>query len=200
MMNTMIEKPRHFSTGLGITVLLVLSACATERPSVVEKLDERTAVTITHNRTPIVMSTDTPFNPRGLRDYVEVGAIEVNRTGTLRHFLWLGISVANDTDIANGRPEGFESIDLIAGDEQFQLDVLGWTHEAIGTSERVYKKLYSSSIDAYYEITLDQIQLLAEADGMKVRTKASVPKEFVLWYKPTTAKVDLTEFLKTVLQ
>ena len=200
MVNTMIDKTRYLSTGLGITFLVILSGCATGQPSVVERMDERTLVTITHNRTPIVMSTDTLFDPRGVRDYVEIGAIEVNRMGTLRHFLWLGISEGNDAQSAGARPDGFESITFIAGDEEFQLDVLGWTHEVIGAGERIYKKLYSSSVDAYYEITLDQIQLLADADGMKVRTSGSPPTEFVLWIKPTTANDDLSEFLNAVSQ
>lgn len=186
--------------GFWITVLLMLTACATEKPSVIEKFDELTAVTVTHNRTPIIMSTDTPISTRELRDYVEIGAIEVNRMGALRHYLWLGISVAGLTQSANGHPEDFESVVFVAGEENIQLDVLGWSHESIGTGARVYKKLFSSSIDAYYEITLDQIQVLADADAIKVRTSGSVPREFVLWYKPVTAKGDLIEFLKAVSQ
>ncbi len=146
------------------------------------------------------MSTDTPFRARDLRDYVEIGAIEVNHMGMLRHFLWLGISEVIDEERVDARPEGFESIVFIAGEETFQLDVFSWTHEAIGTSERIYKKLFSGSADAYYEITLDQIRLLANADGMKVRTSGSAPKEYVVWSRPATAKEDLSEFLKTVLQ
>jgi hypothetical protein len=163
-------------------------------------MDELTAVTITYNRTPIVLSADALFSPRGRRAYVEIGAIEVNRMGTLRYFLWLGISMVEDTESDDTHPTGFESIVFIAGDEKFQLDVLGWTHAAISTSERIYKRLFSNSVDAYYEITLDQIQLLSEADGLKFRTSGSVPKEFVLWYRPITAKDDLAQFLRTVLQ
>jgi len=180
--------------------LLILSACATEQLSVVEELDELTAVTITYSRTPIVMSIDRSIDPRGQRDYLQIGAIEVNRMGTLQYFLWLGISEMKHTEFADSRPRGFESIVFIAGGEEIQLDVLGWTHEAIGTSQPVYKKLFSTSVDAYYEVTLDQIQLLTEADGMKVRTRGSVPKEFVLWFRQIAAKDDLADFLRTVLQ
>lgn len=199
-MDAMFEQIRHLSTAIWLTVPLVLSACATEQLSVVEKLDELTAVTITYSRAPIVMSIDRPFDPRDKRDYVEIGAIEVNRMGTLQYFLWLGISEMTDPESADTRPKGFESIVFIAGGEEFQLDVLGWTHEAIGTSQRVYKKLFSTTVDAYYEVTLDQIQLLTEANGMEFRTSGSMPKEFVLWYRPITAKNDLAEFLRTVLQ
>jgi len=196
----MFEKIRHLSTAIWITILLILSACATEQLSVVEELDELTAVTITYSRTPIILSIDEQSDLWEPREYLQIGAIEVNRMGTLQYFLWLGISEMKHTEFEAAHPRGFESIVFIAGAEEIQLDVLGWTHEAIGTSQRVYKKQFSTSVDAYYEVTLDQIQLLTEADGMKVRTSGSVPKEFVLWFRPIAAKDDLAEFLRTVLQ
>ena len=101
---------------------------------------------------------------------------------------------------ADGRPKGFESIVLIAGSEKFRLDVRGWTPETIGASEPVYKKLYPNSDEAYYQVTLDQIQLLTEADVLELRTTGSASKNFVPWYKPAKAKDDLAAFLKTVLQ
>lgn len=200
IVNTMIETTRQLAAGFCIAVLLVLSACATGKPSVVERLDEETLVTVTHNRTPIVMSTDTPFSPRDKRDYVELGAVEVNRMGDFQYFLWLGISEVVDTEDAEGHPEGFDSIVFYAGDENIQLDVFSWTHRPIGTSERIYRKLFSTSVDAYYEITLDQIQWLADRDVIKLRTSGAVPREFVLWQKADAAKSDLAEFLKNVLQ
>lgn len=186
---------------------MILSACAAGQLPVVEKLDDLTAVTITYSRTPIIMSTDTAFGPatardsvRIGRDYVQIGAIEVNRMGTLQYYLWLGISDVKYTESMDKHPEGFESIVFTVGGEEFQLDVRGWAQEAIGASEPVYEKLFRTTADAYYEVTLDQIQLLTEADGLKFRTIDSVPKEFVLWYRPTTAKNDLAEFLRTVMQ
>ena len=196
-------KPRRIpklSKLISITVLAALSACATEQSAVVEKLDELTAVTYTFSRTPIILSPDTPLDRENTRDYVQIGAIEVNRMGTLQYYIWLGISEMNYEATTNKQPKGFESIVLDVGGEKIPLDVLGWTENAIGISEPVYKKLFSTSLDAYYQVTLEQIEILNEVDGIKLLTTGSEPREFVSWYRQDTARNDLAEFLQSVMK
>ena len=194
------RRTRKLSTLGSIAVVVALSACATEQTAVIEKLDDLTAVTYTYSRTPIILSPDTPLDRENTRDYVQIGAIEVNRMGTLQYYLWLGISEMNYEATASKQPEGFESIVIDVGGEKIPLDVLGWTENAIGVSEPVYKKLFSTSVDAYYQVTLEQIQLLNEVDGIKLLTTGSEPREFVSWYRQDTAKDDLAEFLQSVTQ
>ena len=183
-----------------IVVLASLTACATSQPPVVEKMDAVTAVTITHSRTPLILSPETPYDRDAVRDYVQIGAIEVNRMGTLRYFLWLGIARVDDLAEAQNPPAGFESIELLAGGERIKLDVSGWTPAAIGAGEPVYKKLFHEAADAYYETGLDTIQALATADDLKLYTAGADATEFVLLYKQDTAKSDLAEFVQAVLQ
>lgn len=190
----------HLSKVVSIAIVTILSACTVGQPIVVEKLDELTAVTITYGRTPIFMSPDTPFDREAERDYVQIGAIEVNRMGTRQYYLWLGISDMSQAASAGRQPEGFDSIFLIVQDEEVRLDILGWTPEVIGASEPVYEKLFATSADAYYQVTLDQIQLLTDSGGLKLRTTDSTPIEFVPWYKQTTFEGDLSEFVRTVSQ
>jgi hypothetical protein len=190
----------NWPTVICIATLAILSACAAEQASVIEKLDELTAVTITHSRTPIIVSPNTHFDPAIARDYVQIGPIEINRMGSLQYFLWLGISETQHFEIKGEHPDGFESIVLIADDEKFPLNVHGWTHAAIGSSEAIYEKLFQSSVDAYYEVTPEQIRLLADADAIELHTTGPSSTEFVLLYRQTRAKDDLTEFLGTVLQ
>lgn len=187
-------------TVFSIVVLAILSACAAGQAPVVEKLDELTAVTYTYVRTPLILSPDTPLDQAQARDYVQLGAIEVNRMGTLKYYLWLGISVTEHVKSSGARHDGFKSIVLMLGDQQFPLDIHGWTQESIGVSEPIYQKLFSTSIEAYYEVTLEHVRLLAEADSMKLLTSGSAPKEFVSWYRQAAAKEELAEFLGTVLQ
>ena len=196
----MSERFPHLSTAISIAVLTILSACVAVQLPVVEKLDELTAITITYSRTPIVMSTDTSLDPATARDYVQIGAIEVNRMGTLQYYLWLGISEVKYSESADAHPYGFESIVFMVGGEEFKLDVLGWTQEAIGASEPVYEKLFRDTKDAYYEVTLEQIQLLTDVDNIRFRTIAPAPREYASWYRSITAKNDLAEFLSTVLR
>jgi len=196
----MFVRIRRSSTAILIALVSILSACAAANPAVVEKLDDVTAVTVTRSRTPFIMSSDTLFDPKTPRDYVQIGAIEVNRMGNLKYYLWLGISDLDHYASADRHPGGYEAIILTAGGEEFPVDVHGWTQDAIGISKPVYKKLFSSSVDAYYEVTLENIQLLTEADSIKLRTSGSSPKEFVLLYRQNTARDDLAEFVITALQ
>ena len=185
---------------VSIMIAVLLSACATGQSPVIERMDELTAVTITNSRTPIVMSPNTPYEGDAARDYLQVGVIEVNRMGDLHYYLWLGISTLDSMSNENTDPEDFESVEVVAGNETFQLDVHGWTPAAIGASEPVYNKLFRSSSNAYYRVTLEQIQLLAETDDLKLYSTGSEREEFVPWYKQETARNDLTEFLESVRQ
>lgn len=188
----------YLRTAISLLVFAILSACVAGQLPVIEKLDEQTAVTYTYSRTPLILSPDTPLDATNTRDYVQIGAIEVNRMGYLTYYLWLGISDTEQLAESAARHEGFESIVLVFGDQQLPLDVLGWNVEAIGVSEPVYKKLFSTSVDAYYEVTLEQIELLAATDRVKLQTTGSTPKEFVSWYSQSTANEDLAAFLKSV--
>ena len=182
-----------------MAVLTFLSACMAGQSIVVEKLDETTAVTITYVGAPLVLSPETRFDQETGRDYTQVGAMEVNRMGALQYYLWIGITEVGQAENAAGHPDGYDSVVFIVDDEELRLDVLGWTPEAIGASEPVYRKLYATSADAYYQVTLDQIQLLAYSDSLKLLTTGPAPKEFLPRFGQETFQGDWTEFVRTVL-
>ena len=187
-------------TAFSIAVLMILSACATEQPAVVQNLDELTAVTVTHARTPIIMSPETPIDNETVRDYAQIGAIEINRMGSRRYFLWLGISEVHHRETADEQPQGYESITLLMDDQKHPLDLIGWTHNSIGTSERVYQKLFRTSVDAYYEVDFAQIRSINDAEVIEFQTSGAEPKKFVSWYRQSKAREDLAEFVRTVTQ
>lgn len=183
-----------------LAALIFLHACAAGQPTVIEKLDESTAVTYTHSRSALILSPDIPLDREKTRDYVQIGPIEVNRMGALRYYLWLGISDVGNLQSAAADHAGFEKIFLMLGDQEIALEVLGWTPSAIGVSEPVYKKLFPTSVDAFYEVTLAQIRRMSDVGTVTLRTTGAAPKEFVSWYKQTTAKEDLAEFLRRVAE
>jgi hypothetical protein len=190
----------RWQTSLSLAVLAILSACTAVQPTVIEKMDELTAVTVTYCRTPLVMSPDTALNREARRNYLQIGVLEVNQMGALQYYLWLGITLVDQGANSDGHPEGFEAIVLTANDESLELDVEGWTPAVIGTSEPVYQKLFADSADAYYQVTLEQIQLLTDSDSLKLRTTGPAPREFVSWYSQETFEGDLAEFLRAVTQ
>jgi hypothetical protein len=191
---------RYLPAAISAIVLTVLSSCGAVQPTVVEKLDELTAVTITHGRTPLILSPDEPYSRANERDFLQLGAIEINRMGARKYYLWLGISDFNLMADETKYPEEFNSILLVGHGDTIRLDVYGWTAVAIGATDPVYERLFGSSIDAYYEVNLDQIRLLTDADNLKLRTTGSSPKEFGSWYKQATFRSDLSEFLQIVSQ
>lgn len=180
----------------GLLAALLLAACASPGAAVHEKLDPQTAVTVAFSNTPLVLYRDNPSRAAFARNYVYLGPIEVNQSGTYRYYLWLGIWNTMQTMSPAERRDGFESIVLFADGEPLSLDISGWTPEAIGTSEPVYVKPVSGADDAYYRVTADQIRLLAEASDIRLQTSGSPVREFQLWDAQKSARNELADFLQ----
>lgn len=146
------------------------------------------------------MSAGAPFVREAPRDYLQIGVIEINRMGSLQYFLWLGISVIELMGSADADSVAFESIDLVIDGKTVRLDVHGWSPQAIGTSEPAYEKLFPNSLDAYYQVSLDDLQLLAAAQEFELHTTGPAPGKFVPWFKQSMAREDLSEFLRVVMR
>lgn len=182
-----------------VTVLSVLitNGCSSNIDLVTNKLDPRTSVTITHTQSPLIFYRDVSGRAAHARDYVYLAPIGVNRSGMYRHYLWLGIWSTMD-DVQPGRSrDGFESIVVFADGEPLPLEISGWTPEAIGASEPVYLKPVASAADAYYEVAIDQLRLIAEAKDVRLQSTGSRPVMYEPWDGQTSAKAGLVEFLDT---
>lgn len=181
-----------------IVAILMLVSCASS-PAIIEKLDSTTGVTVTFSRTPLVLYRDKPSEAAYARNYVHLGPIQVNRIGSYRYYLWLGIwNTMQLADLSEHR-DGFESIIVFADGEPLTFELAGWTPESIGTSEPTYMKPVASASDAYYEVTADQIRLIAGARDIRLRSTGAFPKEFQLWDEQISAKNSLAEFLNRTL-
>lgn len=175
--------------------ITTLVACAAYVPTVNEKLDPLTAVTVTYTNTPIVLYHDIPSRGAFSRNLVSLGPIQVNRVGTYSYFLWIGIWATMHTTDPLEQRDAFESIVLLLDGEPLLLEIGGWTPATIGASEPVYLRPFESSIDAYYPVTLDQIRLISEAADIQLRTAGSSPERFEIWDEQVAARSDLMEFL-----
>ena len=182
----------------GLIVSMTVVGCASTSATINDKLDPLTGVTVTFSRTPLVMYRDNPSQAAYARNYVHLGPLQVNRSGSYQYYLWIGIWNTMQTADLSEHRDGFESIVLFADGEPLLLELSGWTPEAIGTSEPVYLKPVASTADAYYRVTADQIRLIAESRDIRLRTTGSSPKDFELWDDQKSARNDLTEFLTRV--
>lgn len=180
-------------------IALIVSGCASDAPAIGEKLDWTTGITVTYVNTPLVLYRETPAQAAYARDYAHLGPIQINRSGSYQYFLWVGSwATMQRSDVSEHR-DGFESIVIFADGEPLVLELSGWTPDAIGASESTYLKPVASSTDAYYQVTVDQIRLIAEARDIRLRTSGSPPKEYELWDEQMEAKTDLAQFLSQVL-
>ncbi len=173
----------------------MLTACGSSNGTIRNKLDPITAVTITYSETPLVFYRDNSGRAAFARNFVHLAPLEVNRAGGFRYYLWLGIwNTMQSGDTGESR-DGFESVVIYADGEPLPLELSGWTATAIGASEPVYLRPVSSAADAYYEVTVDQLRLIAASGDIRVQTTGPKPQSYELWDEQKSAKASLIEFL-----
>lgn len=192
------------SSSIGVNVLsvllatLVLGSCSASAPLTSEFLDPDTGVTITNSVTPLVFYRDDPSQAAYARNYIHVGPIDVNRSGSHRYYLWFGIwNNMQATDAATQR-DGFEEVTVFVDGEPFPLALAGWTPAAIGGSRSIYLKPVATAADAYYEVAADQIRLIANGTDIRIRTSGASPIEFTLWDSQRDARQRLLAFVQAV--
>jgi hypothetical protein len=182
-----------------IIITLVLGSCvgcATSSHVIGEKLDPATSATITFSSTPMVLYRDDPAHAAHAKNFVSLGPIEVNRSGRYQYFLWLGIWNTNHTASNDDRRDGFDSIVIFADGEPLQLELSGWTPAAIGASESVYPQPVASALDAYYQVTADQIRLITGAKDIRLRTTGFIPRSFEPWDEQAAARASFRQLLQ----
>ena len=189
-----VQKVRNSATA--VVAVLLLSACAAQESRVNGALDPLTGVTVVYSDTPVVLYRDNPSYAAHSRNFVHLGPIEINKSGSYRYYLWLGIWSTLQAGDVTQQSDGFGSVVLVVDGEPLLLDLAGWTPAAIGTSAPVYPKPYATSLDAYYRVTADQIRLIALAGELQLRTTGKYPLEFQMWDEQKAAKRDLIRFVR----
>jgi len=177
---------------------LLVTGCASNElvPGTRETLDPLTGVTVTSSNRPLIMYRENPGRAAYARNYLHMGPIQVNRTGTYQYFLWVAAWSTMQSTGPLEYLDSLESIVIFADGEPLLLDLAGRTPATIGASEPVYLKPVASAIDGYYRVTADQIRLIAEASEVRLRTSEANPRDYGLWDKQQGAKSDLLEFIR----
>ena len=174
---------------------VALMGCANSSAPLARRLDPQTSVTITYSPVPILLYRDDPAHAAHARNFVSLAPIEVDRSGNYKYFLWLGIWSTNHRVSGPDAQDGFESLILYADGEPLALEVAGWTPSAIGASEPVYAKPVAAAIDAYYEVTADQLRFIADATDLSLRTTGFETRSFELWDQQTAARERFKRFV-----
>jgi len=179
-----------------LLVAIFATGCGTSPEVVADKLDPLTAVTVTTSTSPLILYQDNSAHAAHARDFVYVGPVQINRMGEYRYYLWLGIWSAIPDTLPSRQRDGFDSITIFADGEPFELTLGGWSAEAVGASESVYVKPVASAAEAYYEVTVDQIRVLAASNDIRLLTSGPANSAFELWNGQKSAFDDLQLFLE----
>ena len=179
-----------------ILIVTCLASCAGQEAQVANRLDAVTGVTISYSQVPMVLYRDNSGQAAHARNLVHMGPLEVNRMGEFRYYLWLGIWNTLEGAGPGASRDGFESIVIFADGEPLPLDITGWTAASIGASESVYLRPVSSSADAYFEVTVDHLRLIAAASDIRIQISGNNSHTYELWNDQTSAKLSMQAFLR----
>jgi len=182
-----------------LLAMILLAGCGPSTEFVREKLDPVTVATVKSSSSPLIFYNDNSAHAAHSRDFVYVGPVEVNRMGSYRYYLWFGVWSTIPSSPPTAQRDGFESITLFADGEPLQLVLAGWGGNAIGLSESVYVKPVASAAEAYYEVTIDQIRLIAGSTDLRMLTSGPAQSDFELWDNQQSAFSGLREFLEGTL-
>jgi hypothetical protein len=182
-----------------LALIVGMYGCASTGPDTIAVLDSVTGVTVTRSRSPVTFYRDTPVRAAYARDFMSLGPIAVNRMGEYHYYLWLG-AWSTMADWAPGQTrDALESTVLFIDGEPLLLTLSGWTPGSIDLSANVYEKASASTIEAYFEITLDQLRRLSEATDFRLLVNDSDARYYELWDQPASVRADLRRFYSTIL-
>ncbi len=165
---------------LVIAATLGLTACSVfkrETSVLRQHFDENTGANITSLTQPLIFYSEKPWLAANARDYIYLGPIEVIRTGQRDYLLWLGIWSTIDR---LGRPaesifDNFQTVYLVTDGEPMALEITAWSGKELGMEDSVYSTPVDSAVNAFYAVSKDQVQRLAQADRVQIHlhTEAS---------------------------
>lgn len=168
-----------------MALLLLLDGCAAgsaQQPRT--WLDERTAATVTAQEPCAVFAHEDQALSTNVRDYVQAGAVDVNRTGTHNYYLvlisWSTIDrsaaerAALDAELAHST--------LWADDRPIELQRIERGRDSAGVFSAPYAAPAPAAMESWYPVTLSELRALAGATTLRLTAQAGdTPRPYQLW-------------------
>lgn len=150
--------------------ILGLAACAERELWPVERLDAKTAVNVTIMAEPWVYARDVPLLAANSRDYLNVGIVETNRSGTRAY--WLGVvswSTIDRGSIAEPAATGGPvKLRLSWAANDLELSAVAAGRSAVGLSEPAFVDPAASFTESWYRLSMSQLAQLGDGAPMTV--------------------------------
>jgi hypothetical protein len=168
---------------LAFAVLLATAGCGSGGGAL-ERLDERSGITLVSGSAPLVFARTEPRYSRSARDYVYLGPVETNRQGVREYYLWVGVATTLDRGFLapNVSAPGVLYVDV--GGEPMELPLEPWT-ELVPT--RLGAPVYATAVPVHEElaarVTLQQLALIdaERPQAVSVAAADGALRRYVRW-------------------
>ncbi len=144
-----------------LPLILLLGGCATEDPRATEFLDPQTAVTIRQMSEPIVYAHEVPAIAANVRDYVSLGAVEVNNMGSRKHYLVAVSWTTVDRRASGARAPVADRLELTVGSRTLEFAPVGHEARPLGIGEPPYRPPSGYVGESWYAVTPAELHALA---------------------------------------
>jgi hypothetical protein len=190
---------RGFAAVCATCALAGLSAgCVTKSAISQEYLDPQTAVTIRAVATPMIYAHEVPQLAANVRDYLSVGAVEVNNMGKRQHYLAVVSWSTVDRKRASIAPPPLP--------EQLRMSLDGkpreWqpaSHEprSLGVGEPLFRPTGGYLGETWYVVTVAELRAFAAAPPDAVEV-ADEPANIITYSVWKNAGAELADFVRDI--
>lgn len=169
-----------------LVMLTVLGGCASAPGNGVGQYqDERTAVTVTVAATPLVFARDFPLLAANSRDYLSVNAIEVNRMGEHRYFLFGYVWSTIDRRAVMAQPQPpVQSFKLVADARPIELEMAPDAFGLAALERMPWPAPTADAIAVLYPCDRETLVFLAAAEHIVISPRPGAgddPTPYELW-------------------
>jgi hypothetical protein len=140
-------------------------------------VDDSTAVSVTAQRRPWLFGRDDVQVGVKIFYVAELGAFEINQVGKRHQYLCLQYRSTATAPILNKSRvlEDFSTLVVWADDQPLSFKRYAQNFGALQLSAGVFKRYVSSVTESYYEVSLTQLAIMAEAKTLRIAAANQPP-------------------------
>lgn len=169
---------------IGVFLAAFVAAGCGAGGGALERLDERSGITLLRGTAPLVFARAEPRYSRSARDYVYLGPVETNRQGVREYYLWVGVATTLDRGFLAPPVTVPRVLYVEVAGAPMELPLKAW-HELVPT--RLGGPIYATPVRVLDElaarVTLQQLKLI-EAEhpaAVSVATEGDVTRRYTRW-------------------
>ena len=177
---------------LWLVAALLLGGCAIERTQVNDYLDPQTAMTVRAVAAPFIYARDVPELAANVRDYLSLGAVEVNNMGARKHYLAAVSWSTIDRRRVDGSPPPLpERIELTLAGKTRVLSLASHESRSLGIGEPLFRPPRGYLGESWYVVTPADLRAFAAAPPESIDIAVESGRtSYGLWRHADTALED----------